>query len=138
MSTISASLINVFPAPSYPEIDHVLAAMEKNFFNPFGYIPFLGTLTGVLREIFGVIELVSALAIGILHFLGALFEVDARNRDTLFQNGMYIMEHYGIHGFCNFFRGQVESLPGVGLICFVYDRYCPRCTYKEEDKVFEP
>ena len=116
------------PTPTFQQIDNVFASMEKDFFNVAGYVPVLGNATGFLRQVLGGAQLIAALAIGILLCLATFLIEDEMQRGQLLARCVFIIDHYGTHGFANIVRGQIEGfLPGSGLLVFgIVDYFFPR------------
>lgn len=110
----------------YASIDRSIATAEI-WANRIGWIPLASRISGYLRYLFGQVELIAGLALGIFKFLQSMYT----------QNSMNKMEsqlgfHYAVHGLGNMGRGIVEMFVGLNLLCALYDFLGPRMNYPHE------
>lgn len=112
----------VSPFPFNPEIlDPALASIEKTF-DDWGWIPVVGTLPGMLRQFLGLVELVSAVAAVAFNIVRGLFIEDGEEKRELLGVSQFLVDNYATHGIANVVRGQIESIPLVNLIFYLYNK----------------
>lgn len=106
---------------SHPSLDQGLASCEK-VLNIAGYVPIVSNVSGALRLVYGEVEVVAAVAVGVFLILKALFNSNAEQCSQEVCQGRDIMVHYALHGLGNICRGSVESLFFIGnLSTLFYD-----------------
>jgi hypothetical protein len=134
----------VFPfSIPYTTLDPALADMEKAF-NYAGYCPIVNTFSGMIRQFFGVVELVCAVAAVVFNILRGFFIEDWEEKIALIEDSQFILNNYARHGIANIFRGQIESIILINFLLFFYDSFSQvRLTYEKENgqehkRVFAP
>ncbi len=108
-------------------LDSHLQATEHAF-NKVGYVPLLATITGLVRTVLGLIEIVASLASTIFMLLSAVFSKNTATRNHKVNQAFHAFQYAG-HGCSNVFRGVIEAVPFVNLVCIKYDsafRLCYR------------
>jgi len=112
----------VFPFSINAEtLDPALAKIEKTF-DDWGWIPVVGTLPGMLRQFLGLVELVAAVAAVVFNIIRGLFIEEREAKMELLKDSEFILHNYARHGIANIVRGQVESIPLVNLILYLFNQ----------------
>ncbi len=109
--------------------ENALAATERTL-NLFGYVPFVSTVSGGLRIIYGKVEIITGLALSAIGIVGALCKQGSDRKSAMDQADSFFK--YSIHGLANVARGLVESVPFVNLVCFFWDQANERMAYPSE------
>lgn len=111
-----------FPFSINAEIlDPALAKIEKTF-DGWGWIPFIGTLPGMLRQFLGLVELIAAVAAVVFNIIRGLFIEEREAKMELLKDSGFILHNYARHGIANIVRGQIESIPLVNPILYLYNQ----------------
>ena len=116
----------------WSNLDSLYKDLEKDFFNPAGYIPVLGSLTGVCRIAYGSLQCtISPIGTFIENMCG-LFTSDRANSIRRYDGAGASAEHT-IHGALNIIRGTVELVPLLPLItCAPLDASGLKYRYRSE------
>ena len=102
--------------PYGPQTDQILSEVEKKILNPLGMIPIIGSTTGAMRKLMGVIQTISFLALSIFHLKNAIF--DKNEKAPRFEKSKNDFTR-AVHGAVNIGRGTIEMIPIIGnLISF--------------------
>jgi len=126
MSAITLPL----PIP-YREIDMGMERIER-FLNWPGYIPVASAITGLMRQVVGISQIIASLAIFIFDLFRQIFIMDRRENQLIMNESVKMLE-YATHGIFNIFRGQIEAIPLIQWSCFLYDQVaCWRRRYPGE------
>lgn len=114
---------------SYDMADKESFLSEKTF-NVLGYVPILCIPSGVVRSVYGFVQVVVGIAVGTLHLIGDLF------RSTPKGYGYRTLRNYEhvIHGIANVIRGSLEAGTAIGLPGMLYDITGLRYSYAGELK----
>jgi len=119
-------------AASFVNLDSAQATLEKNVFNKAGYIPLVSTVSGILRQKLGLIQVVSSIAMAIFFAVQSLFLTSPREINAAHANAKHCLS-YALHGIANMFRGGIESIPLLGnAVVYGYDYFEARVGYKTE------
>lgn len=105
-----------------------LNQFETGFLNTMGHYPVASTVTGSVRSLLGVAELVAAVAGGALLLLGFILIVPAtldftlNREDPLLTRLSRLTFNCFVQGSSNLGRGLVELVPGLNLLTCLYDK----------------
>lgn len=122
----------------YETLNPALKDLETGF-NYAGYVPIVGTFSGMLRQFYGVVELVIAVVAVIFNIMRGFFVEDREAKVALIKDCHYILHNYARHGIANIVRGQIESIPLINFICFFYDYFSEiRMAYDKESEQVRP
>ena len=110
-------------------INSCLSGIERDFFNRYGHIPGVSSVSGLLRGIYGAMEVA----------FGLMLAVTLLGEETIHQGeNISIQErkpsfNYIAHGTANIGRGCVETAFVVGNVAtLLYDYSGTRFSYEEE------
>src|SRR3989344_1032351 len=113
----------------YIRVNKFLSSVETRL-NRMSYIPVISSVGGTARMAYGLVEVVSALAGGILLACTAPLTL---NKDRFFA-AKEVAQIYSEHGLANVVRGFIETWWPLGfVILFPYDLSAYRMTYPQED-----
>jgi hypothetical protein len=104
-------------------IDPIIVNMEKIFFNPIGYIPFVGGVCAQLRCLMGIAQVVVGIALFCFHVINASILSKLDRRDVEVGRAVSVLKNVAWHGICNIVRAQFEFFPLINLVCLYYDTY---------------
>lgn len=99
--------------------------------NNWGRIPFVSAFSGMLRQFYGTVQLVSSVAAIIFNGFRIIAAPPAQKKEFWNDNKRLVV--YGWHGLANIVRGQIESIPFINLMLFPYDKSGRRWVYKNEE-----
>ncbi len=105
----------------WTNLDHLYNDLEKKLFNPIGYIPVVGTLSGLVRASYGTLQgTVASIGLVVEPILGAL---SSNRADSIrHYDAMGACLEHQIHGLLNVTRGTVELVPFLPwLVCVPLD-----------------
>jgi hypothetical protein len=116
----------------WSDLDGFYSKIEKEIFNPIGYIPLVGTLSGSCRIVYGLAQsTISSFGIFFENWCGLLTS-DRANSIRHYDGGGAAMEH-SVHGILNVIRGTVELCPLLPLItCLPLDASGYKFSYRTE------
>jgi len=114
-------MMNAIPISHYAEIrgglEEGFGVLEESL-DKAGYFPYVSTLTGGIRILYGQIQLIMGVA------LTAIFRfLDLMRGGIEWEEEAVRAFDYTIHGFANMARGMVECFRWVNLLCFIFDRF---------------
>lgn len=99
----------------WSNLDSLYNDLEREVLNPIGYIPVLGSLTGVCRIAYGSLQCtISPIGTFIENMCGLL--TSDRANSIRHYDGAGASAEHTIHGALNMIRGAVELVPLLPLI----------------------
>ena len=115
------------------DLDRSLSAFEKGL-NIAGYIPFVSSISGPCRIVYGKVLVIGSIAASVLSAFDKLQHAhDTAGRQQALKGAVEIFMTYSLHGISNIFRGIIESTPFLSLItCLPYDLLAQRFAYPYE------
>ncbi len=103
----------------YARLDKGCFRVER-VLNGLGYFPVIQGISGRLRELFGIIQLVTAVVSAVFMILEIILIANQELKKERIQQAQKVLE-YSWHGIANILRGQLETLPVVNLGFILYD-----------------
>ena len=106
---------------------NTLKSFEQKL-NPLGYLPGISIVSGTVRALFGIAEMISGLA-------KAAFQTMNPNRNLETQKTRIDFDiELCMHGLANIVRGVIESIPLFGnAACLCFDHADNRLEYRSLD-----
>ncbi len=109
------------------EIQKGLAVLE-NYLNKVGYVPFVSSISGAYRIMYGKLEVITGIALAALEAGRSALQTDAHKRQEIWSGAAKPLR-YSLHGIANMTRGVAESIPFFNLIGLVWDIAGERMRY---------
>lgn len=123
LQSYAAMVSNFFSiVPPLPNETGFLQLIERFFLNPAGYIPFIGSITGIMRIGVALLELLYGFLYDFFYFIVVLltdalvYFVPAKKEWKIPNEVGFIFMNYTINAIANFLRGFIEFVPFMGLI----------------------
>lgn len=107
-------------------VENGLATLEQTL-NPIDWVPYVSSLSGMVRILAWSVEVVAGMALAALKMCAIVWTGKGYYSDAL-QEGLL----YSFHGVANITRGAIALLPGINLSLFFYDNYVGRVNYEGE------
>ena len=105
---------------SIDKFERVLARGEESL-NLVGYVPFLSTVSGALRSLGGIAQLIVGFSCAIGYFCSFRYSKQSKVKHLLH---LKTSLSHGFHGIANWLRAKIEIIPFLSLIfCLPYDRF---------------
>src|SRR5262245_10635854 len=113
--------------------DLTIASLEKGA-RVFDWIPYVSTISGVVRFIAGKIQALVGLIMAAVGFIGSLCASDPHTAKK-FRKMMHSGLEHAVHGCANMLRGAIAMVPfGGNAILLVWDLCGARFKYSAEYK----
>lgn len=110
-------------------------------FDGAGKIPYLSTVSGGIRFLFGTAQIVAGIALTIIWRIAAYY-ADPVNQDGFRKEATEDLD-YLIHGAANMIRGYIECYRWINLIFIIYDKFLEgekeslRLNYHKRFEIFQ-
>jgi len=94
----------------------------ESCFDGAGKVPYLSTISGGIRFLYGNIELIAGIALSIIWRIASFYAENPADQQAFREEATRVLD-YTVHGIANMVRGYVECIRWVNLICIVYDKF---------------